>query len=173
MLELVKQSLLNQFEATLSTLRDCIEKCPDEHWETRVGNFPFWHVAYHALYYGDFYLTKDSESFEPRPFHHENYQYFDRTPEPPHTAPVVDRPYDRDVLLGYADFCRAKAGTIMATETAESLGGPSGFSWYPVTRVEFWSINTRHVYHHAAQLSLFLRNNAGIGIKWVRSGWPD
>jgi hypothetical protein len=169
MLDIVKRSLLHQYEAALSTLRLCLEQCPDDKWHGRVGNFPFWHVAYHALYYGDFYLSPNADAFEPQEFHRENYQYFDRNPQ---NEPVVaDVPYERDVLLGYAEHCRNKATTAMAAETEETLAGPSGFSWYEVPRAEFWIINQRHVHHHAAQLSLYLRNAAGIGIEWVSSGW--
>lgn len=171
MLDLYKQSVLAQFEAVLSTLRQCLVRCPEECWTENVGNFPFWHVAYHALYYGDFYATSDFESFQPQSFHREHYNYFDKTPEPPHTAPVVDIPYERDVLLGYVDHCRGKAARVMAAETAESLAGPSGFPWYKVTRAEFWLINQRHVYHHVAQLALMLRNKAGVAIDWIGHGW--
>ena len=66
MLALIKQSLLNQYLAALSTLRLCLEQCPDDKWAGNVGNFPFWHAAYHALYYGDFYLSPNADSFEPR-----------------------------------------------------------------------------------------------------------
>jgi len=168
MLDLLKQSLLHQFEAALSTLRLCLERCPDEHWTGTVGNYPFWHVAYHALFYGDFYLSPNKEAFQPREFHREDYQSFDRSPHNPRLAVV---PYERDVLLGYAAHCHEKAGAMMAAETAESLAGLSGFPWYDIPRAEMWIVNHRHVHHHAAQLSLFLRNSAGIAIPWVGTGW--
>lgn len=169
MLDVLKQSLLNQYLAALSTMRLCIERCPEDKWLGKVGNYPFWHAAYHALFYGDFYLTPHADAFQPREFHRENYQYFGRNAE---KKPVVaDVPYERDVLLGYAEHCRQKAAAVMAAETEETLSGPSGFSWYKVPRVEFWIINQRHVHHHAAQLSLYLRNSAGIEIEWVSSGW--
>ena len=169
MLQLIKQSLLNQFESALSTLGLCLEQCPEEQWDGQVGNYPFWHVAYHALFYGDFYLSPNLEAFEPREFHRENYEFFDRNRQ---GEPVVaDVPYDRETLLVYLQHCRDKAALVMEAETEETLLGPSGFWWYKVPRAEFWIINARHVHHHAAQLSLYLRNASGIAIPWVGSGW--
>ena len=45
-----KQSLVGQYHAALSMLKDCVSRCLNEQWEGNVGNFPFWHVAYHTLY---------------------------------------------------------------------------------------------------------------------------
>ena len=45
----------------------------------------------------------------------------------------------------------------LATETEESLAGPSGFHWYKNTRGEMHLINIRHIPHHTGQLSAFLR----------------
>lgn len=74
MIELYKRSLINQFHAALSMLHDCVSKCPDENWSNKVGNFPFWHVVYHAVFYTDLYLSRNEQSFTPPSFHRENYQ---------------------------------------------------------------------------------------------------
>lgn len=173
MTELFKQSLVNQFHAALSMLRACLSRCPDEHWEANVGNFPFWHAAYHVLFYADLYLSPQLESFTPRSFHRENYQFFGRLPEPPHETVVADQPYDKETLLEYAQHCCRKASEAVAAETAESLEGPSGFWWYKIPRAEFHLNNVRHIQHHAAQMSLHLRNSAGIDIGWFGSGLKD
>ena len=173
MLELFKKSLQGQFEAALSMLGACVSQCPDDKWEDRVGSYPFWHVAYHALFYADLYLSRDHAAFEPRPFYREDYQYFGKRPSPPHEPVVADVVYDRATLAGYVAFCRNKAAQTIAAETDESLAGPSGFWWYQIGRAEFHLNNVRHVQHHAAQMSLSLRNSAGIGIDWVGSGWRD
>ncbi len=44
---------LRQFEAGLCMIGDCVEKCPEEHWEGMIGRWPFWLVAYHVLCFAD------------------------------------------------------------------------------------------------------------------------
>ena len=171
MIQSFKNALVDQFHAALSMLNESISECPAEAWEGNVGNFPFWHVAYHVLFYADLYLSADAESFQPPGFHRENYQYFGRLPEPPHATVVADVPYDRATILEYLEHCRKKVSDAIAAETSESLQGPSGFWWYKIPRAEFHLNNIRHIQHHAAQLSLYLRKSAGVEVGWVGSGF--
>jgi hypothetical protein len=170
MLELFKKSLVTQFDASLAMLEQCIAQCPDDGWEGQVGNHAFWHVAYHALFYIDFYLSPDEKSFEPPSFYRENYESLDSKRWPPDEAVAALVPYDKQVLLKFVELCRQKAQRIIAAETAESLAGPSGFWWYDIPRLQFYLNNLRHAQHHAAQLSLCLRRSSGIAIDWKSSG---
>ena len=170
MLELFKKCLVTQFGGALAMLEQCIGQCPDDEWEGQVGNHAFWHVAYHALYYIDFYLSATEQSFEPPSFYRENYESLDSKAWPPDEAIAALIPYDKRVLLEYVEICRQKARRIIAAETAESLAGPSGFWWYDVPRLQFYLNNLRHAQHHAAQLSLSLRRSSGIGIDWQSKG---
>ena len=45
-------------------LRSAIEACPDDLWDDRAHGAPFWHLAYHALFYADFYLSDSAETFQ-------------------------------------------------------------------------------------------------------------
>ena len=173
MIELYKRSLINQFHAALSMLHDCVSKCPDENWSNKVGNFPFWHVVYHAVFYTDLYLSRNEQSFTPPSFHRENYQFFGQLPWPPHETVLADNPYDKTTLLEYIQHCCRKATDTITAETVESLDGPCGFWWYEIPRLEFHINNVRHIQHHAAQIGLYLRNSAGIEIGWVGSGFKD
>jgi hypothetical protein len=170
MIDLFKKSLLGQFGATLSVLDQCAQQCPEDRWGGPVGNHAFWHVAYHALFFADLYLSPDEASFEPPSFYREDYHFFGRKPWPPYETVVADVPYPKDTILEYVELCRAKASRSIARETPESLEGPCGFWWYKVPRAEFYLINIRHIQHHAAQMNLYLRNSAGIGIDWVPTG---
>jgi len=170
MIDLFKNALIGQYEAALSMLNDCIRQCPDDKWEANVNNFPFWHVAYHTLFYTDMYLSPDLESYKPPDHYRENYQFFGRLPNPPHEPIVVDIVYDKETILAYVDHCREKIAGAIQAETPESLAGPSGFWWYHIPRSEFHLNNIRHVQHHAAQMIQFLRQSADIGIGWVQSG---
>ena len=170
MIDLFKKSLLSQYHAALAMLRDAVEKCPEAHWHGRVGAQPFSHVAYHALFFADFYLSQDEASYRRPSFHREEYQFFGGTKLPPEEEPIADFPFPRAVILEYVDYCRRKATESLAAETAESLAGPSGFPWYKIPRAEFLLGNLRHIQHHAAHMSLYLRRAAGIEIGWVGKG---
>ena len=43
-----------QFAAAIQMLRSAVEACPDNLWDDRTVGTPFWHLAYHALFYTDF-----------------------------------------------------------------------------------------------------------------------
>ena len=171
MIEHVRESYRQQFRAVLCHLHNAIVACPSEQWVQPVGEYPFWQVAYHALFYLDFYLSPSEADFSPQSFHRTDYQHFGFNVDgQPCTA---DETYEKDVLLGYIQHCRRKIDEIIASETEESLAGPSGFWWYKIPRGEFHLNNIRHIQHHASQLSLHLRRAAGIQIDWIGSGWKE
>ncbi len=167
MIELFKKCLDGQFGASLSVLSQCVEQCPEEGWEGLVGNHAFWHVAYHTLFFTDLYLSPDEKSFEPPSFYREDYHFFGRKPWPPYETVAADVPYPKETIVEYVEICRGKAARSIGRETPDSLAGPCGFWWYKVPRGEFYLVNIRHIQHHAAQMSLYLRKSAGIGIEWV------
>jgi hypothetical protein len=52
------------------------------------------------------------------------------------------------------------------------LSAESGFSWYPVSKLEHQIINIRHLQHHAAQLGDRLRYaTTDVGVEWY-GRWP-
>ncbi len=173
MIDLYKQSVIHQFHAALSMLAECVSRCPGENWKSNVGNFPCWHVAYHALFYADLYLSANERSFTPPSFHRENYQFFGQLPWPPHEAVFANDPYDKGTILAYVQHCRQKTTDVILSETKESLEGPCGFWWYKIPRCEFHLNNVRHVQHHASQISLYLRKSAGVEVGWAGSGFKD
>ena len=58
-----------QFAAAIQMLRSAVEACPDDLWDERTHGTPFWHLAYHALFFTDFYLSDDANTFQARDFH--------------------------------------------------------------------------------------------------------
>ncbi len=116
------------------------------------------------------YLSADEQSFEPPSFYRENYESLDSKEWLPDERGSAMIPSDKKVILDYVEICRQKARRAIASETVESLAGPSGFWWYDVPRLQFYLNNLRHAQHHAAQLSLCFRRTAGIGIDWKSSG---
>lgn len=59
--------LTSQFHAALLMLRECIEKCPDEHWDSLIARYTFWQVAYHTLCMIDCRLDLSDDAGNPIP----------------------------------------------------------------------------------------------------------
>lgn len=169
MLDTVKEMIANQFDAALCTLSTCIERCPEACWDVRIANHRFDQVAFHAVFFTDYYLGPDAASFREQPFHRENAPHFAEYDE------LIDRPptarYERSFVRRYVDHCRNKAAAVIASETADSLGARCGFERWDFSRGELYVTTIRHIQHHAAQLGLRLRLDAGKDLPWVASGW--
>jgi DinB family protein len=173
MLDTLKELLANQFEAALSMFNTCIDRCPETVWTTRVANYRFCQVVFHTLFWTDFYLGPDDEqkSFRRQPFHRANERFFGDYEEFEDRAPVSL--YDKTSIKAYLEHCRNKAAEVVAAETAETLGGPSGFARRKFSRAELHVYNIRHIQHHTAQLSLRLRLDANQDVPWAGSGWRE
>ena len=169
----LKTLLANQFEAALCTLDRCIARCPDAAWNGPVANLRFCQAAFHTLFYADYYLgiDDDKDAFRAQPFHRAHAAFFRDYEEFEDRAPALL--YDRPTMREYAAHCRARAGRAIREETTESLAAPCAFARRAFSRAEVYVYNTRHVQHHAAQLSLRLRLDHGIDVPWVGSGWRE
>jgi hypothetical protein len=171
MLDTFKQLVGHQFEAALCTLNACIDRCPDAIWNSRVGNHRFCQVAFHALFYADYYLGPNEASFRDQPYHRDHPQLFRDYEEFEDREPQLL--YDKPSIRSYLDHCRKKSAQAIAAETADSLAARADFPRRTFSRAELHVYNIRHLQHHAAQLSLRLRLDAQVDIPWIRSGWCD
>jgi hypothetical protein len=170
-LETFKRLIANQYEAGLCALSHCLARCPDLHWNARVAKYPFCQVAFHTLFFTDYYLSRNVELFLKQPWHQDQRDLFgdyeqleDREPTSLYTRPQLDL---------YSNFCRNKAAIVMAKETETALSAQAQFPRKDFSRAELHVYNIRHIQHHAAQITLRLRIDVGIDIPWVRSGWKD
>ena len=103
---LIRTAVGGQYGAALTMMRQCVDRADAQAWRAAVGRSPFWHVAYHALYITDLYLSAGEAAFRPQPFHREDADVLG--PPPASEKQVAPhRPYDKDTLAGYADTCRA------------------------------------------------------------------
>ena len=172
-LDTLKQLLTHQYEGSLSALNLCVARCPERNWDERVANWKFCQTAFHVVMFTDLYLqpTDDVEAFKGQAFHVEHKADFREYEE------LEDRPqvllYEQPFVLSYLQHVRHKARETIARESAEVLAGPSGFHWRKCSRAELHVYNIRHVQHHAAQLSLRLRLDAGVDIPWVSHAWKE
>ena len=163
MIEYLKSILTGQFEAALCMLNDCVQKCPQEHWEGKIANNNFRQVAYHTLFFVDFYLSPSEEGFTLRDFHRRGAD---------EREPIVSSGLSKEETLVYVSICRQKGLETFASETLESLQRNSGFSRLPFSRGELHLYNIRHAQHHAGQLSAYLRRIVQDTERWwIKTGW--
>lgn len=153
-----------QYGAALEMLRLAIVQCPDELWDDPHDKNPFWHVAYHALFYAHFYLQKTEADFTPWAKHLSGYNFLGPTPWPPHEPPKIERAYTRAEMLEYLLLCLAQADEILPQL---DLSAASGFSWLPFNKLELQFYSIRHIQQHAGQLMERLSVRAGIEVDWV------
>jgi hypothetical protein len=163
-----QEMICRQYAAAVQMIRLAIESCPDQLWDDRADGSPFWHLAYHALFCTDFYLSDSEETFHPMDFHvgkanflpgdYGKYAGIVTTPE---------QAFRKDQLLRYADHCLGKCDETFEKLTDERALERCGFWWYKLNVGEFLLNNLRHVQHHAGQLALLLRRRSGIGIDWL------
>ena len=166
----IQSALKSQYHAALKTLRHAIEKCPDELWnDTADSAVPFWRVAYHTLFYANFYLQQDQHSFTPWARHLEEANFLDTVPGGDKPRPPKPcEPYTRDDLLEYCGICDQM---IDRGVDALDLSAPQcGFPWYKMPTLEHQIVNIRHTQNHAAALATRLRRAAGISVPWVGRG---
>jgi hypothetical protein len=162
----VRVALKSQYLAAMSQLAAAIRQCPEGLWTGGEWRFPYWHVAYHVLFYTHLYTAADRESFTPWSGHRPDYQYQEKTPRPPYTLPQHS-PYTKDELLAYA----GELPDVLCRSADEArFDDPSGFEWLRMNKLELHLYNLRHLEHHTAQLVDRLRNSAGIAVEWTGMG---
>lgn len=156
----MKDAVWNQLGAGLDMLENAIVLCPDEHWDTTLD---FWYIAYHCIFWADYYLTTEPNKFEPpAPFAFSEFDPAGKKPE---------RTYTKSELLDYLEHCRKKAHQLIAGLTVEKLNDRWVNDYKNFSLLEILMYNLRHIQHHSAQLNLLLRraiNNAPVWVSQAR-----
>ena len=129
----MKNAITSQYQATLAMLEQTVTKCPDSLWASQEPTNPFWHVAYHALFYTHLYLQPTERDSVPWPKQRADYQFLGATPWPPHKKPAIGEPYSRADVLEYLAFCREN---IHGWVGVLALDDESGFAWLPMNKLE-------------------------------------
>jgi hypothetical protein len=163
-MNIVSQEMLaRQFGVAIDSLHNALRNCPDELWERQLwhdqpdqwvarGFSTFWYLGYHTLFWLDLYLTGAEEGFAPpAPFDVVEME----------AGEVLPRTYTREELLGYLELCRRRCQETIAALTTEQSYRLCRFSWGEVPFGELLLYTMRHVQEHAAQLHLFLGQQAG------------
>ena len=152
----IKDAIWNQFGASLDMLENAINMCPDEHWDTEIK---FWYKAYHCVFWTDYYLTIEPNTFTPpTPF---NFSEFDSTNILP------DKVFSKNELLAYLQHCKNKSQKLIAELTDELLSKRWVNDYKNYSVLEILLYNLRHIQHHSAQLNLHLRQTINDVPNWV------
>lgn len=171
MSEFLIKILTGQFEAVLAMMKLRIEACPDKYWEGKISEATFRQDAYHALFFFYYYLSSHEDKFVMTELHKKGGD---------EREPVISQGLSKDDTLEFIKLCHKRIHESLSQETEESLEGNSGFPSifrkYPLTRAELHIYNIRHLQHHMAQLSIYLRkisdeNNLSLELPWVGTGW--
>jgi hypothetical protein len=171
--ENLRAVLKSQYHSAIAMVRDAIEKYPEEHWFTTDHTNAAWQIAYHTLYFTEFYARPTWGDFTPWLTHGVPTQNDDGIPGPPDPKselPLMPEPFTKEQVLSYAKYCDETID--QAIEQMDITSPESGFYWYKVSKFEHQLINIRHTQHGAAQLADRLRQIAGLGVKWVGARHP-
>jgi hypothetical protein len=165
--------LKSQYHSAIAMLIDAIEKYPEDHWYSAEHTNAAWQIAYHSLYFTEFYSRPTSEDFTPWLTHGVKTLNDDGIPGPPDPTselPLMPDPFSKNQVLTYARYCDEMIdGAIDAMDIASN---ESGFYWYKVSKLEHQIINIRHTQHGVAQLADRLRTIADVGVKWAGARHP-
>ncbi|MEZ4811079.1 MAG: DinB family protein [Allomuricauda sp.] len=152
----IKKSIWKQFGASIDMLENAIQLCPLDFWDTEKR---FWYIAYHCLFYLDYYLTLEPATFSPpSPF---TLSEFDPS------GAMPDRTYSQEELLSYLQYGKSKCHDLIPTMTDEIAASRWVNDYKDYSVFEILLYNMRHVQHHSAQLNLLLRQEIDNAPKWV------
>lgn len=155
-IDIVKESLWQQFGASIDMLKNAIVMWPEDRWETKPKAF---RMAFHTLFFLEYYLTNPPESFK---------SYLPIKPEGDDDIGPA-RIYTKEEIIDYLEACRNKCKATIDNFNESNIEGRwiqkkwgRNFNWY-----ELMMYNMRHVQHHAAQLNMMLRNEIDNAPDWV------
>lgn len=183
------QRLAREFDEAIDQLETALRDCSDELWEASLWEVKrtdpwiwpandkpepgrtddsiqifsaIWMVAYHCLFYLDFYLTTDMASFQTPEYIRGGVE------EDPinefGTAKFPDRVYPRDLLLEYLAYGRARARDVISSVTDSDLAKrcPPHHPHAGKTLDQLLRVNLAHVREHGGQIRDFLRGRTRI-----------
>ena len=159
-----KPAVRGQLGAAIDMLENAIRACPDALWSE--GSVPvaqrFWYLAFHALFWLDYYLSRNEREFvPPAPFGLEELDPAGRYPE---------RAYTKAELLVYLGHGRRLGLARLDELTEAEAGARCGFERRDLSVLELFLYNLRHLQHHTGQLNLLLRQRTASAPGWVGRG---
>ena len=155
-----KEAIWLQCGAAIDSLESAIRFCPEHVWGDRSSNPEFWYVAYHTIFWLDFYSSESVENFAPpEPFGMEEM-------DPAGLLPP--RVYSQQELLAYLAHSRQKCKRSVQVLNATNAHFNAGPKRPELTNLEMVLYTMRHLQHHTAQLNLMLRHTIDDAPRWVK-----
>lgn len=151
----IRAALKSQYRAALETVRDAVQQCPDRLWEEPGAMPQFWQIAYHAVFFGHFYMVQKEQAFRPWHKHRRGAPSLEPDGQPAYTKTELLE-YLREVLASIDS-------TIDSLDLATS---DSGFHWYKIPKLDHEILSVRHIMAHAGQLDAILRTQGLTGVDW-------
>ena len=156
----IKETVKSQFYASLEMLKHAITECPESLWLSTEYKTPYWHIAYHVLFFAHLYLHPSEDDFVPWEKHKQ--AYISLRPSEERTEPL--KPFSKSEILAYHDLCCAQVEErIMSLD----LEAESGFDWLPFNKFELQIYNIRHIQQHTGELYERLGTREDIELAWV------
>ncbi|MES2464020.1 MAG: hypothetical protein V4671_25900 [Armatimonadota bacterium] len=164
---ILRQALQEQYHAGLAMLADCVEKCPDDLWNSGTHPRTYWRIALHAAYYTHLYLGQSEEAYQPWPERpHSSPELWEKPGYvEPYELPEDVTPYTKQQVLAYIAYIdRLIDPTI---ETLDLEATETGISWYKnMSKLSHQLLNLRHLQGHVGQLSERLMARE-VDIDWM------
>lgn len=155
-----KETIKSQYLASLEMLKHAIAKCPEALWYSPEYKNPFWHIAFHVLFYTHFYLQTSEEDFVPWEKHKDDCVSLGSSEGMLTTA----EPYSIEEILAYLELCCEQ---VEEQVTSLDLDAKSGFDWLPFNKLELQIYNIRHIKQHTGELCERLGTIGEIEVDWV------
>jgi len=156
----VKEFIWSQFGASIDMLGNAINECPDELWGDESNHTQYWYLAYHTLFWLDFYLTENPDSYV-------QYKQVGLTEHDPKGL-YPERVFTKEELMDFLHHCRAKCKKNISELTDDKANNSYKFGSIKLPFLELILYNMRHVQHHTAQMNLILRQETDSAPGWVR-----
>lgn len=151
--------LWQQLGATIDMLQRAMQACPNELWGDQSQEPQFWYIAYHTIFFLDFYMSDSLEDFKPpAPF---------TLSELDPAGVMPERIYTKEELQTYLEHGREKCKGAIEALTDENADERFRYGRIDISRAELFLYKIRHVQHHAAQLNLMLRHKNEPPPRWV------
>lgn len=148
----------NDYGAVFEMVRKAVENCPEDLWDDRADEPPFWQQAYHTLFYTGFYLSDSPESSQAASFVEAEAANLKHTPT---TTP--SRKQIQDYLEQVSERCEAFLGKL----DSAALSGKNTFPWTGPTLAYRMIYNIRHAQHHVGWLNSILSRKGAQPAEWV------
>jgi DinB superfamily len=185
-----RDALARRFDGAIADLEQALRSCPDGLWETPMwrvqtsdpwmwpaGETPpiperteesiqlfsgFCVIAYHCLWFLDFYLTTDPAGVQSPDYVRGGPQ--EQAMAADGAAPLPHPRYARDVLLRYLDHGRRRLHDRLASATDQELAStcPIGHPHAGKTLLELIEINLQHVQEHGGDMLAFVQRGAPL-----------